>query len=249
MLEFTRSYQVTGDGLGDSFYNNSDGSPSEGEVLLVALLICETSCAFMDRNDVLSWASAMVKLSGGNYFDDGCNWVPCDEYNTGRYSKNPVYASGLAYLTCANAERRKGIHLAMAHEDHVVTFPETRYYLDRLKLPPRGKKSLRPTLTKRYVRSKYVLTGAAYFLQHDSNVKAMVHLLDLAHGQVRSGEKQVSATKGEYKRRSHELGKEIAELKLGAMDLEAEFEKRCISVSDTYKHNYHTQVHQRLNFP
>ena len=65
----------------------------------------------------------------------------------------------------------------------------------------------------------------------------------------RLGEKQVSATKGEYKRRSHELGKEIAELKLGAMDLEAEFEKRCISVSDTYKHNYHTQVHQRLNFP
>ena len=108
---------------------------------------------------------------------------------------------------------------------------------------------MRPILTKRFVRSKYVLTEVAYFLQQDSNVKAMVHLLDLAHGQVRLGEKQVSATKGEYKRRSHELGKEIAELKLGAMDLEAEFEKRCISVSDTYKHNYHTQVHQRLNFP
>ena len=139
MLEFTRSYQVTGDGLGDSFYNNSDGSPSEGEVLLVALLICETSCAFVDQNDVLSWASAMVELSGGNYFDDGCSWVPSDEYNKGRYFKHPVYASGLNYLTCDDAERRKGIHLAMAHEDHVVTREETKYYLARLKLPPKGR--------------------------------------------------------------------------------------------------------------
>ena len=203
------------------FYETGDGRPTQSEVFLLAVVIIERSGVSVEPEALHTWAQTMVALSDDNYFDP--NWVPSDRYNTGSRREHPAIAQGLDYLAGRHGETTKAIHLALAECGHVLTNGETKYYFGRLKAKPRSTKP-KPLTTNGIPRIKYVLTEVAYFLVDNSNIAAMVQRLDLAHGRIPLGDKEISGKKGDYKRESFEKGIEIEQMKQGVENLTAEFE-------------------------
>ena len=187
----------------------------------MSVLITETSGASIEFEVLQTWAQSMVTLSGGNYFDQ--NWAPSDAYNIGQGRKHPAVAQGLRLLVLRHAERTKAVHMALGDCGHVLTNDETNYYLNRLKAKP-GDIKRKPLTTNGIPRIKYVLTEVAYFLVDNSNIAAMVQRLDLAHGRIPLGDKEISGKKGDYKRESFEKGIEIEQMKQGVENLTTEFE-------------------------
>jgi hypothetical protein len=173
----------------------STDTPSYGEILAVALTISESTGPAKDT--IEEWAQSVVALSRD--FPSAETWQPGPAYQFSGHSYADPLQQGLDYLILHEPERRRAIHLALAHEGIIVTTHTLTYYLRRLKAPRASKINL--TIHSVF-RWKYVLTAAAHFLNDGKNLDAVLELLGMAHDATPSG-KEASPTKAGYKSMAH----------------------------------------------